>query len=347
MLHHKIKVNLYEDINMFKKIVPIVLVLSSVGTSYARPLDKEAGFGGSVAFSVGFSGIESQVATNDGNEVIKDLHGATEKQSTPIAFPLGRLQYTFDDLQTQLYLGNSKDQVATASFQYELGYIHQFSDQTKLTVAYFPRLSMFNDSWEDPFVTGATREKTKETTSGGRIAFERIWGSPFSVKYAYATNEVEDEKSGSTLGGKLGKTEIESLKRHSVFQRAEFEYMLSISKGLFLRPSVKYTRRDADGEANSFDEYHGQVSMLNMLGKHTIITTVSFATKNFDIENPVFAEKQDSNSFSFFSLYTYKQPFDWESVSFNLMAGYRQEASKIDFYDETSYTVATGLAYSF
>jgi len=69
--------------------------------------------------------------------------------------------------------------------------------------------------------------------------------------------------------------------------------------------------------------------------------------KQFDIINPVFNVKQDSTSLRFFSIYSYKQPFDWESFSFNIMAGYSQEDSDIDFYDESSFIVATGLTYKY
>ena len=43
------------------------------------------------------------------------------------------------------------------------------------------------------------------------------------------------------------------------------------------------------------------------------------------------------NSLGFFSIYTYKQPFGWQAFSFNIMAGYSQEDSDIDFYDESSF----------
>ena len=151
---------------------------------------------------------------------------------------------------------------------------------------------MFNDTWEDPFLTNQARVETKESTSGGRIALERIFGGPLAFKYAYATNDVKDEHSGTSL--QLTPEETESLLRDGVFHRAEIDVMLPVATGLFMRPTIKYTNRNAEGEANSYDEYIAQLSMLSMQGKHTIVATISLGMKQFDMENPIFNANQDS-----------------------------------------------------
>ncbi|PKG40518.1 DUF2860 domain-containing protein [Psychromonas sp. Urea-02u-13] len=331
------------------KLLNTILLMASaalVPSTQARPLDKEPGFGLTLAFYAGSRNVESQFTTHEDNEVTNNLTNSGESLQTPIIFPLGRIQYTFDSLQTQVYLGNSQDQVATARFQYELGFIHQFKNQTKITVAYFPELSMFNDTWEDPFLTDQARETTKESTGGGRIAIEQLFGGPFAFKYAYAANDVENETSGSSRTD-LTPGDMQSLERDSAFHRAEVEVVIPVTAMIYMRPSLEYTVRNADGEANSYDEYTAQLSVLARQGKHTIVSTISLGMKQFDIINPVFNVKQDSTSLRFFSIYSYKQPFDWESFSFNIMAGYSQEDSDIDFYDESSFIIATGLTYKY
>jgi len=330
---------------MFKLLALPLLTILLAPSIHARPLDKEPGFGLTLALYAGSRNVESQFTTHEDNEITEDLTHSGQSLQTPIIFPLGRVQYTFDSLQSQIFLGNSQDQVATARFQYELGYIHQFANQTKLTVAYFPELSMFNDTWQDPFLTNQVRQETKESTSGGRIAIERIMGGPFAFKYAYATNDVKNESSGVSL--MLTDEELASLQRDGVFHRLEIDTMLPIATGLFIRPTVKYTLREAEGDANSYDEVIGQLSALSMQGKHTIVATISMGKKQFETENPVFNSKQDSTSLRLFSIYTYKQPFDWKSFSFNIMAGYSQEDSDIDFYDESSFIAATGITYKY
>ena len=75
--------------------------------------------------------------------------------------------------------------------------------------------------------------------------------------------------------------------------------MLPVASGLFMRPTVKYTLRDAEGDANSYNEVIGQLSALSMQGKHTVVATISMGKKQFDSENPVFNAKQDSTSLRF------------------------------------------------
>lgn len=330
---------------MLKILTPVLLVTCFATSAFARPLDKEAGFGLTLGLYGGTRVVESQFNTQKDNQQTDTLDSTGESLQTPTFFPLGRIQYTFDDLQTQVYFGNSKDQVATASFQYELGFIHQFENKTKFTIAYFPELSMFNETWEDPFLTGKDRVETRETTTGGRIALERIFGSPFSLKYAYATNEVENENSGLGLG--LNPEDMDSLKRDSKFQRVEAEVVLPIANKTYLRPTLKYTVRDSEGEANSYNEYAGLLSVIATQGKHTIISTLSLSAKSFDKVNPIFNRKQDSNTMGFFTVYSYNQPFDWESISFTLLAGFSKEDSDIDFYDVMSSSVVAGVTYTY
>jgi hypothetical protein len=46
---------------------------------------------------------------------------------------LPRIDYTLPGLSTQFFLGNSRDQVSRAQFQYELGLTHRFADDSRLT----------------------------------------------------------------------------------------------------------------------------------------------------------------------------------------------------------------------
>ena len=104
----------------------LVSCIAFTPTMQARPLDTEPGLGLTLALYAGSRNVESQFTTHEDNETNNDLNNSGQSLQTPIIFPLGRIQYTFEALQNQVYLGNSQDQVATARFQYELGFIHQF-----------------------------------------------------------------------------------------------------------------------------------------------------------------------------------------------------------------------------
>ncbi|WP_019614954.1 DUF2860 domain-containing protein [Psychromonas ossibalaenae] len=330
--------------NKVFKILILSLFLSS--QAWSRPLAKESGWAFTLNVNAGTTTRQSQFNTHEDNEINKDSSSSGESVQTAIIYPLARIQYTFDSLKTQMFLGNSKDQVATARFQYELGVAHQFRDNSRLTLAFFPELTSYNETWQDPFLENSTRKTTRENTRGGRAKLERIGGGPLTVQYAFAASKADQENSGQSQSG-LTAEEISSLVRDSQYHRIELQTTLPLRAGVLLRPSVQYTIRNAKGEANSYDQYHVQLTLLLLGDKHNLITTLNAGTKKFSEINPVFDHKQDSVSAGIFSVYTYKKPFNWKSINFNVMAGYNQENSDIDFYDSSGLIVSTGFTYQF
>ncbi|TEW53986.1 DUF2860 domain-containing protein [Psychromonas sp. RZ22] len=326
----------------------LICLISGVFVSYAslaRPLSEEAGWQFTLNLNVGLTGGQSQLKTNSENEVTNDLDNSGQYRTSVMGYPLGRIQYTLDSLETQFYLGNSRDQVATAQLQYELGVIQQLNDGSQLTFAVFPRLSLLNETWADPFLVGSKREETKEYTAGGRIAVEQIFGSPFTLKYAVASSSVKEELSGQNELN--NPDDIAALQRDSLYQRVEVETMFPVARGLFLKPTVQYTHRNADGNANSYEQYTGQLSFLLFRDRHLLVTTINAGIRNYQQINPIFNEKQDLVRAGIFSIYSYKRPFDWQHWSWTMMAGYNQEKSDISFYDNYGFIVSTGLTYKY
>ena len=262
-----------------------------------------------------------------------------------MAYPLGRVQYTLDSLKTQFFLGNSREQVSTAQFQYELGVVHQFNNDSKLTFAVFPKLSILNETWKDPFLVGSDRQTTDEKVGGGRIAVERIFGSPLTLKYAIASSSIDDERSGQSQ--LTDAAEIASLQRDSLYQRVDVETLFPVAKGILLKPNLQYTHRNAEGNANSYDQYTAQLSVLIFRERHSLITTINVGSRQYQEINPIFNDKQDLKSAGIFSIYSYKSPFDWARWTWTLMGGYSEEKSDINFYDSKSFIVSTGLLYKF
>lgn len=311
----------------------------------AQPLTKEAGWGFTLSVNAGYSGGKSQFDTDHDNEITNDLNNSGQSNSSVLVYPLGRVQYTLENLNTQFYLGNSREQVSTAKFQYELGMIHQFEDQSKLTVAVFPKLSLFNETWEDPFVTNAKRQTTDQKVGGARIAVDNIFGTGLTFKYAIASSSIDDELSGQS---QLSDTsEIALLKRDSLYQRVEVGSSFPISQAVLLKPAFQYTNRNADGDANSYDQYTGQLSLLLFKQRHTLITTINAGVRLYKQENPLFNDKQDLTHAGIFSIYSYQRPFDWQHWSWTMMLGYNQENSDIAFYDSKGVIISTGMVYRY
>jgi len=333
---------------MMKKFFS-VLLLNAFLVSFinAKPLAEDSGWEFTLSLNAGYVSGQSNFSVGDDNEVINSLDNKSQSEDSFIAYPFARVQYTSEDLSTQFFLGNSRKQISISQFQYEIGAVHQFANKSTLTAAYFPELPLLNDVWADPFLVGQKRVETEQNTQGARIEWGRIAGGPITLKYAYARSRIEDENSGDSLSTQLSIAEIQALRRDSDYHRVAVETMFPIASKVFLKPTLQYTARLADGDANSYEEYDFQLGLLIFKGRHTSITTFNVGATLYDETNPIFNRRQDSVNVGIFSVYSYEQAFNWKPVTFSLIAGYSQKNADISFYDEQGLILLTGLAYTF
>lgn len=312
-------------------------------TSHSKPASFAPGLSGSISINAGFSQNQSQNNTHDDNSITNDLDNKGEQIEQAMPFVLGRLQYGFDD--TIIFVGNSEDQITEAQFQAEFGISHQLSKTIALTTALFGNMPSMDEVWQDPYLTGIDREATEQSVKGIRFAIDLAYPLPVSLKYAYAQSEIDDEQIAQSQP--LSDTDITLLDRESQYHRLGVEITLPLDRSLILAPAFYYTMRDAQGEANSFDALSAQLSMILSKEKHNLITTVRHTTATYDTNNPVFGLRHDYESFGIFSVYSYHQLFNWKNTHLNIMAGYQETESDIEFYSSENTFLSTGVSYSF
>ncbi|MCU8350281.1 DUF2860 domain-containing protein [Vibrio vulnificus] len=301
------------------------------------------GLSGTISVNVGIGQGQSQNNTHEKNEVTTDLTNQGKKVSQASPFLLGRLQYSFGD--TLIFFGNSDDQITEAQFQAELGAAHRFNNAISLTAALFGNIPSMEEVWRDPYLTGQKRHTTEQTVSGIRFDMDITSPLPISLKYAVASSEVEHDDIGLSQG--LTTEARSQLKRTSDYQRFGAEISFPLSQSFVLSPAFYYTLREADGNAKSNQLLTAQISFLVAQGNHSVITTLRNSSASFDAENPVFALKQDYESFGVFSVYSYAGLWGWQNAQLSAMGGYQQSNSDIDFYDSEEVFLSTGISYSF
>jgi len=334
---------------MFKKLSCSLLAICVIQSSMARPLSEQAGWDSTLSVNALYISGHSQLSTNSENRTTDNLTNSGKSTSETLIIPLNKIFYTFDSLKTQLYFdANNADQITTNGFQYEFGVKHQFIDNSKLTFAVFPKLSIYNEVWEDPFLVGSDREETKQKVGGARIAIEQVFASPFTIKYAVASSSIEDELSGQVQTGiSLNTEETNSLKRDSIYQRFSIETMFPIQKGIFLKPTLEKNERDADGEANSYEDYALKLGVIVFRERSFWATTLSIGVQNYEAINPIFDKKQDLIYGGVSSVFSYKEPLNLKNWNWNLLGSYTLKESNISFYDTRSIFLSTGMSYKF
>ncbi|PTO86513.1 hypothetical protein CWN98_13375 [Vibrio splendidus] len=316
------------------KIKITLLALSVAASPAFAKLADEQGFSGEISINTGVASSTSNFNTDADSTISSNTQKASSESSFLVA-PLGSVAYTFGEkLNHQVYTGTARDDVATGTVVLEVGYKYQLESGMTIDASLLPTI-MSGETWADPYAEGISRTKTDETGNAFRLKLSSIAGSAFSLDMAYATKDVEEDQVE------------EALKRDANTLYLKGQYRLPLSRTMMLIPSVIYQTRDADGKAESYDQFGGEVSLFGGMGRHQYALTAGYNQRSYDASSITFQKKRSDDNINLFAAYEYDQFMDWENWSFVSLAGYGTSDSNITFYDESQYIVSVGLNYKF
>ena len=317
------------------KIKYTLLALSVAAAPAFAKLADEQGFSGEISINTGVTSSTSNFDT-DANSTISSNTQKASSESSFLVAPLGSIAYTFGEkLNHQVYTGTARDDVATGTVVLEVGYKYQLESGMVIDASLLPTI-MSGETWANPYEEGVARSKTDETGNAFRLKLSNIAGSAFSLDMAYATKDVDSDLVG-----------YEELKRDADTIYLKGQYRQPISRTMMLVPSLIYQSSDAEGNAESFEQFGGEVSLFGGMGRHQYALTAGYNQRSYDASNPIYDKKRSDDNINLFAAYEYDQFMDWENWSFVSLAGYGTSDSNITFYDESQYIVSVGLNYKF
>ncbi|MDF9401359.1 DUF2860 domain-containing protein [Vibrio sp. 1180_3] len=327
---------------MNKTTLSLSILSFFMSYSSIAELAPKAGVGGEISINTGYMSQSSNFNT-DVKDPISDLNSEGKSNGEMLVAPLGQINYTFgQDLDKQIYIGTTRDDIAVGDFAFEIGYKQELESGMVVDVSFLPT-AVSGETWSDPYALNSAREVTDETGNAYRLKLESIAGTDFTLDMAYANIDVKNEASGSDLSA----SEQAKLQRDGsvIFAKGEYKYMLNQTSGLI--PSLSYKVRSADGEAMAYKAYGTDITYFKVLDRHQFALTASYETRSYDGTNPMFDKTRSDNEMSLFAAYEYDQLMGWEDVSFISFASYGSSSSNIDFYNESEYLFSTGVNYKF
>ncbi|HAS63481.1 MAG TPA: DUF2860 domain-containing protein, partial [Vibrio sp.] len=215
-----------------------LITLALISGSASAQLAETAGFAGEVSLSTGFYSVESNLNTDDDNKNLDSLYDTNDAVTGGLLLPLGNLTYTFgNDLNQQFYAGTSREDIATGTLAFEMGYKYQLASGMIIDASILPTI-MSGEVWADPYKP-TNRQTTDEDGNAYRLQLKNIAGSKFSVDMAYATKDVETDVRGAI---------DPSLRRDAdtIFFKTDYKYM--VDQTPMLQPRLSYVSSDADGD---------------------------------------------------------------------------------------------------
>lgn len=333
--------------NSWKSIyVGALLVLSAQKAMSGGQIDGEAGWGFELHLGFAYGSSESQFSTDSENAITADLESSGETINSTSLLPLGRLDYTLSSLKTRFFLGQSGENIVRGQSQLEVGVSHMLGEQEFLEVAYFPKLPGLSKTWEDPYVTGKAREKTHQSAQGFRVRWKNALNTPFTLRYGYASSDIDDELSGQFLG--LSQSQRSKLDRNGDYHRLTGEYVIFTDDSSKFTPVFSYTRGDTDGRAVGYDGFRMGLETSRVFRKrHFTSIYLDYEHRKHLESNPVFNKKQKDNEYGITATYRYLAPFGWEHARIIALAKYDISTSNISFYETRGAGISIGFGWEY
>jgi len=176
-------------------------------------------------------------------------------------------------------------------------------------------------------------------------------GCGLTLKYGWARQTINNEKSGTFLlsqpGTSLSPGDLDDLERDAHFHRFTAEYSYSIRPRMILKPVLKFTRSEADGDAYSFYGLAPQLSFL-YFDRHLQASVNASVTMDwYDETHPVFDKTRRDVKPGIFAILGYREPFGFSNFRIDWFNAYFKTTSNIDFYQSSTFVTALGLGYTF
>ena len=200
--------------------------------------------------------------------------------------------------------------------------------------------------WRDPYQTGSDRDDTDRTSSGLRLGWDGIWGSPFSATYTYRSVEIDQEQSGESITW-LTDGERAELDRNGDSHELGLTYNWRLENGSQLTPGLTYSRYAADGEAASYDRFGAQLTYALLQRKYSLITNMLVNRVEYDGVNPVFGRTVEADEWALNATFMWHQLLDVDQLSGLVSASYGESDANVGFFDTDLSQVSAGLLYRF
>ena len=336
--------------------IALVIMVLFPGIEAARalePIPSKSGFSGFIRPGVGYASYQSNMVASFTGFDLSDqntssLDEGPDSQSTAIALVPFALQYTFAGTATQLFLGTELTDLIRFDLAQQIG-VKQGIGKFGLIQGGFLFSAIPVQVWEDPYVApNKDRKETDRDSYGGRLVWDRIFGSGLQLRYTYRNIDIQDEKSGQFFG--LRSSKRDRLDRNGDRHVGEVLYTFRFADRHLLTPAFIYTRNDLDGEAMANDAYDFQLTYGYRGDPFTLTANGFYGQAEYDKENPIYNEDQEDDRWGLQATVYYKNPWNWRlfgsnPINFYISGAYVEIDANIDFYDQQAILATGGMMF--
>lgn len=318
-----------------------------------EPIPSTPGWRGFVVVGGGYADLRSNtVAGNNlieiGQPVIDSLAQRPRSDDTMFPFVTGEVNYTFGN-GWQAFFGTALEDAVTLDGVTQLGARKDLGSAGALQGG-FLFSGIPTQVWEDPYAEGVRRRETDRDSTGLRLQWDRILGSALELTFSWRDISIDTERSGEGVTSVTCAAACQDLLRRDGDQYSfdvSYLYRLGVGGRHLVRPMVRYTIDDREGEAISGDAYRLQLSYVFIGQGYSVASNVAFGGSSFDARNPIFGERTDSDGLVVDTTLFYRLPVEsgrWQAVGSVLWG---EGDSDVAFHDTEIFMINAGVMYRF
>jgi len=330
-------------------------LLAMSSQAYAgQAIPEESGFSGFVQLGVGIVSMESNTVAGAssvgtlGERTLSSLQESPDSETKVYAVFNGELKYTFGASKTQLFFGNSLEDLVRYDFTSQIG-VRQDVGKAGIMGGGILFTSFPTEVWKDPYMTDTRRQRTDRSSQGIRFAWENIMSSRFDVQYSYREISIDKEYSGNDYFGTGPITAYQRslLDREGDQYTLAGEYTFVLDKQNLLKPKVTINSYDLDGEAMASDEIGVQLTHTYLGERYVFISNIYLSTSENDKRNPLFNKTQEDDTIGLGFIAIYQKLMEIPELSLVGNVAYYTTDSNIAFYDTTVFVSSVSCLYRF
>jgi len=318
---------------MITHVLYLLLAISVATTAQATDLTdipQESGFSGFINVGGAYGRVKSNLVADFGQERTDTLTGSPDGQSIGTPLLIGNLRYTLVNSRTQIFLGNNMEDFVRYDITNQIGVRQEIGRAGIIGVS-----GLFSgfatQVWKDPYVTGQNRQETDRTSTGARIAWNKIFGSNLHLQFSQRKFELDNENSGNFLG--LTQAQQALLNREGDQRVLKATYVFDINQRHIIVPAVISSEFDLDGKSMSHDQKGVKLTYTYRGDPIIWIANIAYSQSDYDEVNPIFGIKADAEDVEVSLRGLYRSPFGWKKWSLMGSVGFYESNSDIDFYD--------------
>ena len=335
-------------------IVISVLLCSTGSPSTAQSrMPDSSGVSGYVLISPGViwmdnSFIESGPPLMDpiGEYTIDDIRAhPPQNQSGVLAFA-GEVNYTFGSSRTQLFFGNRLEDILRLDVSFGLGVRQELPDKSVLAASVLAT-PLTLKHWEDPYVEGEPRIKTKMNAPGARLRYGSAFGTGLELTLTWRAQTFETERSGAWLAaqGRINESERAQLIREGNLISAMAMYHIKLGRHNLL-PAIRFYRDDREGKAVSSTRFDGKLTYIYRSPGILVDINLVAGARDWDAVHPAYGEIVSSTRVGGAFIVVLPVARFWNGA-FSVVAGAEllEENATVDFFDTSIRWLNAGISW--